>query len=308
MIVAATGFFDGVHLGHRMVIGKTCALAREKGGTSLIITFWPHPRTVLQLDADRLRLLTSLEEKKAMCRNLGVDDFVVLPFTREFSRMTAVEFMEEYLVGRYGVSALVLGYDHHLGCDDERDIGRMSAMVSSCGITPVRVEDSVAADGMNISSTLIRRTLSEGDVETASAYLGYNYRIDGAVVAGNGIGRTIGFPTANMLPREPLKLIPAPGVYAVIADVGGNRFPGICNIGTRPTLNDGRGQTIETHILGFGEDIYGLDLGVEFISRMRDEARFPSLEELKKQLSKDRDYVGKSAKVAYLCRNKSVLW
>lgn len=287
MIVAATGFFDGVHSGHRMVIDKAVEMAREGNGKSLIVTFWPHPRNVLQLDADKLRLLTSLEEKRQRCLALGVDDFVVLPFSREFSNLTASEFLSRFLVGKYGVTHLVLGYDHHLGSDDVRDVEQRDRIVRQCGIVPVPVSDSVSATGRAVSSTMIRSILAGGDVVLGGSLLGYRYALDGVVVAGNKIGRTLGFPTANLSLYEPLKLIPAGGVYVVKVSVLGRSFLGICNIGTRPTLADGRGQIVETHILDFDEEIYGLDLRIEFICRLRDEQKFDSLDDLKKQLRKD---------------------
>lgn len=287
MIVAATGFFDGVHSGHRMVIDKAVAMARESNGKSLIVTFWPHPRNVLQLDADKLRLLTSLEEKRQRCLALGVDEFVVLPFSREFSNLTASEFLSRYLIGKYGVTHLVLGYDHHLGSDDVRDPEQRDRIVRLCGIVPVPVSDSISASGRAVSSTMIRDILSGGDVVLGGSLLGYRYALEGVVVAGNKIGRTLGFPTANLSLYEPLKLIPAVGVYVVRVTVLGRNYMGICNIGTRPTLSDGRGQIIETHIIDFDEDIYGLDLRIEFVSRLRDERRFNSLDSLKKQLKKD---------------------
>lgn len=287
MIVAATGFFDGVHSGHRMVIEKAVRMARESGGKSLVVTFWPHPRNVLQLDADKLRLLTSLEEKRRRCLALGVDEFVVLPFSREFSSLTASEFLSRYLIGRYGVTHLVLGYDHHLGSDDVRDVEQRDRIVRMCGIVPVPVSESISASGRAVSSTMIRDILSRGDVVLGGSLLGYRYALEGVVVAGNRIGRTIGFPTANLSLYEPLKLIPAGGVYVVGVTVLERTFLGICNIGTRPTLSDGRGQIVETHILDFDEEIYGLDLRIEFISRLRDERKFNSLDDLKKQLKKD---------------------
>lgn len=287
MIVAATGFFDGVHLGHQMVIKKTVELARQCGGRSLVVTFWPHPRTVLQQDADRLRLLSSMEEKRRMCYSMGVDDFVVLPFTREFAELTAEEFLSEYLADRYEISTLVIGYDHRIGCDGTKNRGDLGEIVRSCGITPVFVEDNISSEGVAISSTLVRARLAEGDVAAANALLGYRYSLSGVVICGNRIGRTIGFPTANMSLYDPLKLVPAVGVYAVMAEIQDKRFRGICNIGFRPTLNDGRGQVIETNILDFDSDIYGMDIKIEFLSRIRDEVRFSSLDELKRQLKAD---------------------
>lgn len=287
MAVAATGFFDGVHLGHRQVLDQLCAVACARGEESLIVTFWPHPRSVLQQDADRLRLLTTLQEKKERCLACGVDRFEVLPFTRAFSRLSAETFIRDYLVGRFGVTALILGYDHRLGHDDFDTPEQMAEVVARCGVMPVRVP-AVAVGAGAVSSTQIRDALAAGDVTRAEAMLGYRYGLCGVVVAGNRLGRTIGFPTANMQLYEPLKQIPANGVYAVWVDVLGRRHKGVCNIGTRPTVGLGGGRTIETHILDFDEDIYGLDLRIEFCARLRDERRFDSMEALGRQLAQDR--------------------
>lgn len=290
MAVVATGFFDGVHSGHRAVISEMASLARSRGEEGIVVTFWPHPRNVLQQDADTLRLLTTLEEKRRLCLEAGADRFEVLPFDRDFSRTTAREFITEYLVGRFGATALVLGGDHRLGCDRLGSAEEMAALVRSCGLEPHLVADSLTADGRNVSSTLVRRTLAAGDVRGAAALLGYRYTLTGVVVAGARVGRTIGFPTANMSLYEPLKLVPGGGVYLVDVDVLGRRHKGICNIGTRPTLSDGRGQTIETHILDFDEDIYGLDITVTFLEKIRDERRFDSLSALAAQLAADKSF------------------
>jgi len=286
MAVAATGFFDGVHLGHKQVIDQMCAIARQRGDESLIVTFWPHPRSVLQQDADRLRLLTSLQEKRQRCLSYGVDRFEVLPFSREFSLLGAEDFIRSYLVDRLGVTTLILGYDHRLGHDRFDSPEQMMETVAGCGVEPVRVEAFTLEQG-SVSSTKIRAALYEGDVVSAEGMLGYRYGLCGVVVAGNRLGRKLGFPTANMQLYEPLKLVPANGVYAVWVDVLGARYKGVCNIGTRPTVGMGNARTIETHILGFDEEIYGLDLHIEFCARLRDERRFESLELLRQQLARD---------------------
>lgn len=282
MAVAATGFFDGVHLGHREVLGRMCAIARSKGEESVVVTFWPHPRSVLQQDADKLRLLTTLDEKRALCLACGVDRFEILPFSRDFSRLSARAFVQDYLVERFGVTTLVVGYDHRLGHDRFDSVEQMMDTIRACGVEPVRVE----AVG-TVSSTSIRRKLLEGDVEAAGKMLGYRYGLHGVVVAGNRIGRTIGFPTANMQLYEPLKLVPGNGVYAVDVEVLGEQYRGVCNIGLRPTVGLGGGRTIETHILDFDQDIYGLDLRIRFRARLRDEHKFGSLDALKDQLAAD---------------------
>lgn len=286
MAVAATGFFDGVHLGHRKVIDRLCSCARDRGRESLLVTFWPHPRSVLQQDADRLRLLSTLDEKRRRCLSAGVDRFEVLPFNRALSTLSAERFIREYLVDRFGVSTLILGYDHRLGHDRFDDPERMVEIVARSGVEPVRVERLPSPCGV-VSSTRIRNALFAGDVAAAEAMLGYRYELCGVVVAGNRLGRTIGFPTANMQLYEPMKLVPGNGVYAVCVDVLERRYKGVCNIGTRPTVGLGGGRTIETHILDFDEDIYGLDLRIEFCARLRDERRFDSLDALAAQLSRD---------------------
>ena len=292
MSVAATGFFDGVHRGHRSVVNEVIRLAKEKNLKSQIVTFWPHPRGVLQQEAYNLRLLTSLEEKKELFYSMGISEVTVLEFTKEFSRLTTEEFVKDNLIGRCGVKVLVVGYDHKIGCDVNETQEQMIATCRRCGLEVVRVGE-FDMDGIVVSSTKIRRCLERGDVSQASSLLGYNYSLKGVVVSGNHLGRTIGFPTANLKLYDPLKLIPGGGVYAVEVLLRHETYKGICNIGVRPTVSEGKVMTIETHILDFDEDIYGLDLGIRFISRIRDEVKFNSLEELKLQLEKDKESANK---------------
>ncbi len=292
MSVAATGFFDGVHRGHRCVVNEVIRLAKEKSLKSQIVTFWPHPRGVLQQEAYNLRLLTSLEEKKELFYSMGISDVTVLEFTKEFSRLTTEEFVKEYLIGKCGVKVLVVGYDHKIGCDVNETQEKMIATCRNCGLEVYRVGE-YDCDGVVVSSTKIRRCLERGDVSSAASLLGYKYSLKGVVVSGNHLGRTIGFPTANLKLYDPLKLIPGGGVYAVEVSLRHEKYKGICNIGVRPTVSEGKVMTIETHILNFDEDIYGLDLGVSFVARIRDEVKFNSLEELKLQLEKDKESANK---------------
>ena len=287
MAVVTTGFFDGVHLGHRHVLETVVSSARERGEEAVVVTFWPHPRTVLQQDARDFRILSSLEEKKSLLAAAGIDRVEVIPFTRRFAAMKADEYIS-LLQSRYGASLVVMGYDNRIGSDKR-------TAQEICAISPVPVVTvspviSSEAEGVveksPISSTKIRKALAEGDVEAANAMLGYSYGLYGVVVAGNRMGRTIGFPTANMQLYEPLKLVPGDGVYAVDVEVTGNVFKGMCNIGTRPTVG-GTSRTIETHILDFSEDIYGLPLRLRFLRRIRDERKFPSLDALRQQLELD---------------------
>ena len=286
-MVIATGFFDGVHLGHRLVLEKLLSIARERGDESMVVTFWPHPRNVLQDDARNLRLLTSLSEKKDLLKGLGIDRVEVLPFTRAFSRLTTREYLEEYVKGRLGGKAILLGYDNRIGSDllGPDEIEKVAVEV---GLDVVRTGCLGTPGGKVVSSTKIREAIAAGDVESAAGMLGYNYSLTGVVVAGNRLGRTIGFPTANMRLYEPLKLLPGNGVYSVEVESLGRVFKGMCNIGTRPTVNVGSDRTVETNIFDFDEDIYGLDLKVTFLRKIRDERRFDSLDSLKCQLIKDR--------------------
>ena len=286
-MVVATGFFDGVHIGHRHVIKQLVEAAAARGDERMVITFWPHPRNVLQKEARSLRLLTTLQEKKEILSDLGVNHVEVLSFTKDFSSMTT----EEYLLmikDKYGAKTILLGYDNRMGCDAE-GADQVARIAMSLGLEVLREDMVPSQKGYAISSTKIRQRLEEGAVEEASAMLGYDYSLQGVVVAGNRLGRTIGFPTANMQLYEPLKLLPGNGVYFVRVETLGRNFYGMCNIGCRPTVSSGTSRTIETNIFGFDEDIYGLDIRLSFISKIRDEVRFDSLEDLKIQLEQDRD-------------------
>ena len=287
-MIVTTGFFDGVHAGHTLVLGALVNAARERGEESLVVTFWPHPRNVLQDGARGLRLLSSLGEKRERMLSLGVDRVEVLPFTKEFSALSARDYIREVLVGRFGATAMVVGYDNRLG-SDRLDSGMVAGLARKEGMDVIL--PPVAGGDSPVSSTRIRKALQDGDIALANAMLGYGYQLHGVVVEGNRLGRTLGFPTANMQLYEPLKLVPANGVYAVDVQTLGKSFRGMCNIGVRPTVASGNARTIETHILDFDEDIYGLDISLSFVGRIRDERRFPSLEALSAQLAADREAV-----------------
>ena len=301
--VVTTGFFDGVHLGHRHVIQTVVSSAREKGEEAVVVTFWPHPRTVLQQDARDFRILNTLEEKKALLLGLGIDRVEVLPFTHDFASLTATRYLD-LLRERFGATQIVMGYDNKIGSD------KKSASELIGKSSPSATQEFIFTDGavktkfplrpsfvthpadlpVAISSTRIRESLAGGFVEKANEMLGYEYTLTGAVVAGNRMGRTIGFPTANMQLYEPLKLVPGNGVYAVEAEVLGAKYKGMCNIGVRPTVG-GVGRTIETNILDFDQDIYGLPLTLRFLRRIRDERKFDSLEALRAQLLIDQNNI-----------------
>lgn len=279
MAVIATGFFDGVHPGHRLVIDTLLSEASKRGEQSVVVSFWPHPRAVLQSGADSLRYLTSREEKSAMLREMGVDRVETVPFTRQFASLSARDYLQ--MLGRdFGCTEVVLGYDTRFG-SEQAGPEEIAALAFAMGMEAVIVPP-VYIDGAPVSSTRIRAALEEGDVALAARLSGRPYRLHGVVVAGNRLGRTIGFPTANMKLYEPLMMVPKNGVYHTrVYDK-----EGLTNIGIRPTVGGGA-LTIETHILDFDEMIYGLDITVDFISRIRDERRFPSLSGLRTQLESD---------------------
>ena len=285
-MVVATGFFDGVHTGHRHVITQLIEAAAARGDESMVVTFWPHPRNVLQKEARTLRLLTTLAEKKQMLLDMGVDRVEVLDFTKDFSKMTTQEYLL-MLKEKFGAKAILVGYDNRMGCD-AKDADQVVETAAEVGLEAIRTEMIPSQHGYAVSSTKIRQKIEEGDVQAASAMLGYEYSLLGVVVAGNRIGRTIGFPTANMQLYEPLKLVPGNGVYFVRVNTLGGEWYGMCNVGCRPTVGLGNTRTIETHIFGFDEDIYGLDIKVTFLEKIRDEVHFASLDDLKDQLNHDR--------------------
>ena len=286
-MVVATGFFDGVHVGHRLVIEQLVQAAAVRGDESIVVTFWPHPRNVLQKEARSLRLLTSLQEKKELLYSMGVDRVEVMPFTRDFSHMTTREYLRG-LIDRFGAKAVLIGYDNRMGCDAD-GADQVASVTLDLGLEVIRTQMVSSELGYAVSSTKIRERLEAGDVRAASAMLGYDYTLHGVVVAGNRLGRTIGFPTANMQMYEPLKLVPGTGVYLVKVETLGRELYGMSNVGCRPTVSSGNHRTIETHIFDFDEDIYGLDIKVSFMEKLRDEIKFDSLEALGCQLKRDKE-------------------
>ncbi|MFA7116878.1 MAG: bifunctional riboflavin kinase/FAD synthetase [Bacteroidales bacterium] len=288
MIVCATGFFDGVHAGHRQVIKALVHEAKATNRKSAIISFWPHPRNVLQMDADQLRLLNTLEEKETLLHELGVDEFHVICFTRDFSKLSSKQFMEQYLRNKYDVSTLVIGYDHRLGSSNDLSHEDMIREANVCGIEVLTVPEHLMDKNKIVSSTRIRNFINAGEIEVAAEMLGYYYNMRGVIVTGNRIGRTIGYPTANMALYEPLKLIPGNGVYLVKVNIIGQEKWGICNVGVRPTISKNNARTIETNILDFDEDVYGLDMKISFIKHIRPEKKFNDLEALKRQITDDK--------------------
>jgi riboflavin kinase/FMN adenylyltransferase len=284
--VATQGTFDGVHIGHQKILERLGNIAQQKNGETVLLTFFPHPRMVLQPDDNNLRLLHTIEEKIEHLEKTGIDHLLIIPFTKQFSRQTSLQFVRDVLVNKVGVKTLVIGYDHRFGKNRE---GNMDDLRKFGSTYKFEVEEISAQDidDITVSSTKIRNALIHGDVDTAKRYLGYNYPVSGKVVEGNNLGKKIGFPTANILVEKPFKLIPGDGVYAVKVCVEDEIFGGMANIGNQPTF-DNRNHAFEVNIFGFDKDIYDKDIKIEFVSRIRSEMKFDGVDSLIAQLNKDK--------------------
>ena len=284
--VATIGFFDGVHLGHRYLINQVKIAASQCGWCSSIITFPIHPRQVIQSDYQP-QLLSSPEEKIELLSQTGVDNCILLPFTRELSKLTAWEFMQ-LLYEQYKVRMLVIGYDHRFGHNRAETFEDYCRYGRELGIHIMQAT-AYTQEQDKVSSSAIRRALLSGDVMTAHKYMGYNYFLEGTVVSGYQVGRKIGFPTANLRVDFPYKLIPSIGVYAVRVQVADQQWKGMLSIGYRPTINNGNDLSIEVHILDFQGDIYNQKMRLEFIEFLRPEIKFDSVDELIAQMHQDKE-------------------
>lgn len=284
-MVATIGFFDGVHKGHLYLLQSLIDEARRRQDSAMVITFLDHPRRVLRKDYIP-ELLSSNTEKEILLSQAGVDEVVFLEFNEDFSHLTAYEFMKTYLRDRLGVNVLLMGYDHHFGCDPNETIQDIQRHGAELGIEVLPC-DGFRMESTKVSSTTIRRALKTGDLKTARECLGYDYSITGIIVEGHQVGRCMGFPTANIHPSNPDKLLPACGVYAIHAEVGAQRYGGVLNIGHRPTLNNGNNLSIEAHLFDFEGNLYGKTLTVSLVARLRDELRFESREDLQQQIHAD---------------------
>jgi riboflavin kinase/FMN adenylyltransferase len=286
--VVTLGIFDGVHRGHKVLIDCLINRAKETGGESVVITFSPHPRLILEKDHYNLTFLTTFIEKRDLLAKAGIDHLVVLDFSKQFSRMPACVFIKDILAGRIGAKYLIVGYDHHFGRDGEGDF----ETIKQCsGLHDFRLEkvEGLRSEDRAISSTSIRDALLNGRLDEANSMLGYNYSLTGEIVGGKKIGRSIGFPTANIR-TEPHKLIPSNGVYAVevISEYG--NYPGMLSIGTNPTINrENEIRSIEVNILNFDREIYGNSITVIFRKRLRDEIQFDNTDQLAQQMMQDRE-------------------
>ncbi|MDR1381977.1 MAG: riboflavin biosynthesis protein RibF [Tannerella sp.] len=287
--VATIGFFDGVHSGHRFLIGEMRRVARERGLPAAVITFPVHPRVILQSDYQP-KLLNSFGEKLEWLSESGTDYVIVMDFTPSLAALTAREFIVDVLSGQWRIGALVIGYDHRFGHLRSDGFEQYAVYGRECGMEVVRAVP-YSEKGVTFSSSVIRQMLRKGDVAGAARILGYFYRLKGHVVSGCRVGRSIGFPTANMAVDEKFKVIPAAGSYAVWVSVGGRRFRGMLYIGSRPTVHRDGGVSIEVHIFDFSEDIYDESVTVEFVEFVREEMTFDSQDGLKAQLQLDRQQI-----------------
>ncbi|WP_151085710.1 bifunctional riboflavin kinase/FAD synthetase [Hymenobacter baengnokdamensis] len=290
--VVTSGTFDGVHRGHQRILGRLRQVADAVGGVAVVITYWPHPRLVLgpppsHPELLELQLLNTLEERTARLAEFGVDYLLVMPFTREFAEWTSEEYIQKLLLNTVHARHLVIGYDHRFGKNREGSFEYLSQHAGRYGFTVEEIPRQ-DVDAVGVSSTRTRRALRAGDVATATAYLGYQYPLTGLVVTGQQLGRTIGYPTANLSVPEKLKLVPAQGIYAVWATTAaGTRHPAMLSIGVRPTIGEGLAQTIEVNLLDFSGDLYGQYLTLEFVAWLRGEEKYDGLDALKAQLALD---------------------
>ena len=281
--VITIGTFDGVHIGHQKIIEQLNLLKSGKDEVSMILTFFPHPRRVLDQSND-IKMLTTLDEKIDLLSQFGLDELIIEPFTQEFSRLSALEFVRDILVNKLHLKKLVIGYDHHFGRNREGNFDQLTEYGNLYGFEVVEIP-AQEISAVSVSSTKIRKAIEKGDMDTANSYLGYPYRLTGDIVKGQGLGRKLKFPTVNLDVAEDYKLIPMKGVYAVRTAIEGKMVSGMMNIGFRPTVG-GSGRTIEVHLLDFEGDLYGARLQIDVLARLRDEIRFESVEELSEQLRK----------------------
>ncbi|MEY2921754.1 MAG: Riboflavin biosynthesis protein RibF [Bacteroidota bacterium] len=283
--IATIGTFDGVHLGHKRILGKIISNAKEANCESAVLTFYPHPRMVLQNGAP-IKLLNTIEEKKVLLEKIGIDNLIIHPFNREFSQLAAEDFVKKILVDELQIQKIIIGYDHRFGVNRTADIHDLIGFGEKYGFEVEQI-DAQEIDEIAVSSTKIRNSLESGAIPLANNYLGYNYFFSGTVVKGNQLGRTIGFPTANIKLHDDHKLIPMNGVYFVKSKINEETYLGMMNIGNRPTV-DGKNQTIEVNYFDLDKDLYNQEITIEIIDFIRIEQKFESIDALKNQLEKDK--------------------
>tara|TARA_B100002051_G_scaffold234722_1_gene234767 strand:- start:82 stop:1029 length:948 start_codon:yes stop_codon:yes gene_type:complete len=284
--ILTTGTFDGVHFGHKIIIDRLKEIAKKQNGETVLLTFSPHPRMVLFPDDHNLQLINTLEEKIKLLEQAGIDHLIIHPFTKSFSRTTSMQFVRDIIVNELNTHKLVIGYNHHFGRNREGSFEHLKEFAPLYGFEVEEISAQLI-DNLSISSTKIRKALLSGDVSKAADFLGYNFSLQGQVIEGQKIGRTLGFPTANLTVVDESKLIPKDGVYAVHVEVKGQLFKGMMNIGNNPSITFKK-HSIEVHIFDFDSDIYNEQIEVRFIKRIREEISFDNLDTLKIQLEQDK--------------------
>ena len=279
------GTFDGVHIGHQKIIQRLIKTAKENNLESVVLTFFPHPRMVLQKDAD-IKLINTIDERGAILNHLGLDSLFIKKFTKEFSRIGAEDFVQDILINQLNTKKVIIGYDHHFGRNRSANIDDLKLFGKQFGfeVEEISVQD---VNDVSVSSTKIRKALNYGDIKTANAFLGYNFMLTGTVIRGKGIGKQLGFPTANLHIKELYKLIPKHGVYVVCCQHQDKQLFGMMNIGINPTIDSDNNLSIEIHFFNFNSSLYDSKLKVELLTRLRDEQKFDSVESLQEQLKKD---------------------
>lgn len=285
-VVVTIGTFDGVHLGHRKIISRIIELAKEVGGESVILTFFPHPRMILHPEDQNIKLITTIAEKAELLEQMGVDHLIITPFSRDFSNQSAEEYIRQVLVGQIGTKKMAIGYDHRFGKDRKGGLADLQRLAPVYGFDVIEIPEQ-DIDDVAVSSTRIRKALLDGDITLANTFLGYRFFINGIVMRGDQIGRTIGYPTANIQLVENYKLIPGDGIFAVTVTVNKKEYRGMAYIGHRPTIN-GLTRNIEVNIFDFDEQIYNQPIRMTFHHYIRGDIKFASLDELKAQLAKDK--------------------
>ena len=284
--VLTIGTFDGVHIGHQKIIKRLVEISEIKNLTPSLLTFFPHPRMVLQKDAN-IKLINTIDEKKDILKQFGISNLVIKEFTKEFSRLTAEDFVKNILVDHLKAKHIIIGYDHHFGRNRNANIEDLKQFGKDFDFEVEEISKQDIND-VAVSSTKIRAALQEGNIKTANTYLGYNFMLTGKVIDGKKLGQTINYPTANLHIEETYKLIPKHGVYIVKSIIDNITVYGMMNIGHNPTVN-GKHQTIETHFFDFNKDLYGQNLKIELLQRLRDEQKFNSVQELQSQLHIDKN-------------------
>lgn len=285
--VVTVGTFDGVHIGHKKIIDRLVDTARQNNIESVILTFFPHPRMVLQKDTN-IKLINTIDERTQILEKTGLDNLVIHPFTQDFSRLTAREYVEQMLVKKLNISHIIIGYDHRFGRNRNSDITDLASFGMQYDFTVEEISKQ-DIDDVAVSSTKIRKALLEGDIEKANSYLGYNFMLTGKVIKGKELGRKLNYPTANLHIPETYKLIPKEGVYIVQSCIDNKIYFGMMNIGTNPTVN-GTHQSIETHFFDASFNLYEKKIQIQLLKRIRDEKKFNSIEELKEAMQQDEDY------------------